>query len=225
MKNSWNLDELRAHIRARNGDPTALLEVVSSIDRSTQIFSYHLITARDALKGIIEEREDVSIKNLEFVFGISNRQDDYAYAKIVNEANVIGCIHAARSILDIFSHLINDLLLCSSLQPHICDIVKDHDALPDCDLKDHLGRLLTSYWFNYVSGFINTTKHRRLVPHKFSVSFLSGAAGIQLGAFEYKGTEFPVYTSTEVLQGVLDVKNAIVGCGRALNRMCITADA
>ena len=225
MKDSWNLDELRAHIRKREGDPAHLLDVVSSIDRSTLIFSYHLATARDALKGIIEETEEMSVKNLQFVFGAAENQAEYAHAKIINEANVIGCIYTARSIFDIFSHLVNDLLLGSSLRPHLCDIVTAHDALPQSGLKDQLGQLLASHWFKYVVGFVNTTKHRKLVKHQFSVSFLSGASAVQLAAFEFKGTEFPTYTTTEVLQGVLEVKNSLIGCGQTLNRMCIRAVA
>ena len=146
-------------------------------------------------------------------------------SKIVNEANVIGCIHAARSIFDIFSHPINGLLLGSRIPAHVCDISKAHEALLQSELKDQIGKLLATDWYNYVVGFINTTKHRKLVPHKFSVSFESDAAGIQLGSFEYKGTTFPSYWGTEVLQGVLEVKNSVVVCGRALNRLCIAANA
>lgn len=223
MKESWNLGELRAHIR-EIGD-LSLIDTVDSIDRATQIFDYHLFTARDALKGIIDENDPSGMKNMEFIFGISERQDDYALAKLVNEANVIGCIHAVRSIFDIYSHLVNGLLLNKGIPDHTCDIVKAHDALPPSALKDCISQLLASDWYNYVVGFINTTKHRRLIRHKFSVSFVTAAAGIQFDTFEYRGRVFPTYWANEVLQGSLDVKNSVIACGRALNRLCIAADA
>lgn len=223
MREQWSLEELRAHIRG--GGDHALLDVVNSIGRAAEIFTYHLFTARDALNGIIDESHPAGFKNLQFVLGASERQDEYAYAKIVNEANVIGCIHAARSIFDIFSHLVNGLLLGSSIPTHVCDIAKAKEALPQSELKDHISSLLASDWYNYVVGFINTTKHRRFVPHQFSVSFESDAAGIKLESFEYNGRQFPAYWGTEVLQGVLAVKNSVVACGRALNRVCISRNA
>ncbi len=223
MKESWNIEDLRTHIRKGGG--LALLDVVDSVDRATQIFAYHLVTARDALAGIVDESDPSGFKNVEFVFGVSEHQEDYAYAKLVHEANVIGCIHAARSIYDIFSHLVNGLLLTSSIPAHLCDISRVYEALPPSDLKNQLSKLLASDWYNYVVGFINTTKHRNLVPHKFSVSFESDVAGIQLGSFEYKGKTFPAYWGTEVLKGALEVKNSIIACGRALNRLCATANA
>lgn len=223
MREPWNLEDLRAHIR-EGGDPS-LLDVVNSIGRANDIFAYHLYTARDALKGIVDESDPSGIENLQLVLGASERQDDYAYAKLVNEANVIGCIHAARSIFDMFSHLVNGLLLRSSIPAHVCDIAKANQALPQSELKDHITSLLASDWYNYVVGFINTTKHRNLVSHQFSVSFESDVAGIKIGSFEYNGRSFPAYWGTEVLQGVLDVKNSVIACGRALNRMCIAANA
>ncbi len=222
MRESWELDELRSHIRG-SGAP-ALLEVLNSIDHAIQIFRYHLFTARDSLKGIVDESDPSGTNNIALVLGTSERQDEYAYAKLVNEANVIGCIHAARSIFDIFSHLVNDLLLGSSIPAHLCDITKAHEALPQSELKDNLGKLLSSDWYNYVVGFINTTKHRKLVKHMYSVSFDTDAAGIQFGSFEYKGKVYPAYWCTEILQGVLEVKNTVIDCGQALNRACTEAN-
>ena len=215
----WNLEELRAHVRKTRGEHE-LLEVIHSLDRAIAIFRYHLVTARDALKGIVDEENPTGMENTSFVFGASDRQGEYARAKVVNEANVIACIHTSRNIFDIFAHLANGLLLEPPIPLHLCDVVKVQSALPESELKSQLGDLLGSDWFNYVVGFVNTTKHRRLVQHQFSVSFEHGMSGIRLGSFEYKGRAFPSYWGTEVLQGALEVKNRIVDCGRALNQVC-----
>ena len=224
MSPSWNLEELREHVR-RIGGEDDLLEIIHSIDRAILIFRYHLFTARDALKGIIDETDPTGIINTSFVFGASDRQEEYVYAKIVNEANVIGCIHAVRSIYDIFAQLANGLLLNCSIPLHLCDVGRVQESIPKSELKTQLGKLLDSDWFNYIVGFINTTKHRRLVQHQFSVSFEHGIAGIRLGAFEYKGRSFPSYWGTEVLQGALEVKNTVIDCGRALNQLCGATNA
>jgi hypothetical protein len=224
MSSAWNLEALRAHIRGLGCDEMPLLEVVDSIDRATLIFRYHLFTARDALKGIVDESDPAGLKNMALVFGTSEQQKEYSYAKLVSEANIIGCIHAVRSIFDIFSHLVNRLILSKPIPLYLCDIGKVHEAMPQSELKDQLGQLLRSDWFNYVSGFINTTKHRKLVLHGFSVSFEENIAGVRVGAFEYKGKTYPAYWGTEVLQGVVEVKNTVIACGRTLNRLCTTTN-
>lgn len=43
----------------RGKDPEPLQELVDSLARSVDIFTYHLVTARDALKGIVDERQSV----------------------------------------------------------------------------------------------------------------------------------------------------------------------
>jgi hypothetical protein len=120
-----------------------------------------------------------------------------------------------------FSQLVNGLVLSSSIPIEDCNISKVVKKMPESELKRCLAELLESHWFAFVAGFVNTTKHRQLVQHQFSISFEEGAVGIQIGAFEYKGKQFPPYWSDEVLRGVVSVKNKVVDCGCALNAMCL----
>jgi hypothetical protein len=214
MSTPWNLDQLREHIRRQGADTEFLLEVANSLGRSVDIFRYHLFTARDALKGIVDDSHSV-IDALDLVFG--ERQHAYRYATLVSEAHIHGCFYVARSMFDMFAQLVNGLVLNSSIPVDRCDIWKVHKALAASDLKAQIEQLLDSAWFDYTSAFVNTIKHRRLVQHSFTVSFEDNVAGIRIGAFEYEGTPYPRYSVNEVLHGVLDVKNRIVGCGRALN--------
>jgi hypothetical protein len=222
---TWNLAELETYVRGvASGDGEAL-EIIRSIDRGVQIFRYHMVTGRDALNGIVNTDEPHGEQNLMLVLGASANQEEFAYAKIVSEANLIGCIYTARSLLDIFSHLINRLVLRSSLPVRDCDIRSATKALPKCELKGKLEALISSPWFGYVSAFVNTAKHRQLVQHTMSISFKENVAGIRIGAFQYGSTEYPACWANEFLQGVIDIKNSVVVCGCTLNRMLLRSDA
>ena len=196
------------------------MEVTDSLGRSVDIFHYHLFTARDALKGILDDSHSM-VEALDLAFG--EQRHAYHHATLVSEAHIHGCFHVARNMFDMFQ-LVNGLVLNPAIPVERCDIWKVHEALASSDLREEIGQLLESAWFSYVSGFVNTIKHRRLVQHSFTVSFEDNVAGIRIGAFEYRGKSHPPYSVNEVLHGVLDVKNRIVGCGRALN-VLIRADA
>jgi len=84
-------------------------------------------------------------------------------------------------------------------------------------LRSRLEILVQSDWFAYVTAFVNTTKHQRLVQHALSVSLEQNRVGIQMGSFSYRGKPYAGYWGLEVLQGALEVKNTITECGRLLN--------
>lgn len=214
---AWNLDLLREQIRKVHAEPDPILDIVFSIDRSTRIFRYHMATARDALKGIVSENKAGDADTLLLVFGISEKQGDFEYAKVVSEAHIIGCLHTARGLWDLFAQLVNALVLPKPLPIAACDINRVAAALPQSQLKTAIDSLLASHWYRYVQSYINTTKHRRLVQHLVSVSSAENRAGVKLGAFSYGNQSFKEYWGTEVLEGAIEVKNSIIACGRLLN--------
>jgi hypothetical protein len=221
---AWNLADLRAHIRSTQAEPLPALEIVSSIDRSVRIFRYHMTTARDALKGVVNEVQPSGKENLLLVLGASEQQDEFEYAKVVSEAHLIGCLHTARGLWDLLAQLLNSTAIQTPLPISVCDIAKVATALPDSPLKVRVNELLSSQWYRYVSAFINTTKHRQLVQHMLSVSFAEDRAGICVGAFTYGGTTFDAYWGTQVLEGAIEVKNGIIACGRLLNQVVLARD-
>lgn len=217
MSDSWNIEALRQYISAGHVPESPSLEIVDSLDRYVRIFVYHLISARDAMKEVIHTNDPYGIENTKYLFGASERQEDFYKAMTVTEANTLGCIHATRAIYDVFSQLLNHLLLSGELSERACSIVSVEKLLPRSDVKQILTDLLSSQWFAYVSAFINTAKHRRLVGQLFHVSFESPSARVEVPAFAYEGQSFASHTLEEILRGVVDVKNAVVHCGRALN--------
>ncbi|MEX1014920.1 MAG: hypothetical protein WDZ80_07230 [Candidatus Paceibacterota bacterium] len=122
---------------------------------------------------------------------------------------------------DVFSHLVNGLVLDKPLKIRECNIKKIEEKLTNSDLKTEISQLRNSHWFQYINAFINTAKHRGLVQHAFQVSLVDEASGIRLASFEYDASKFPSYSVDELLKGVLEVKNRIVECGRLLNRHVI----
>lgn len=213
---AWNLDELRKQVRATREDSGEILDLISSVDRSARIFVYHMASARDAMKGLYGEGRSEAEKLL-FVFGASDRQHDFEHAKIVSEAHIIGCLHTARGIWDLFAQLLNALVIPRPLPIAVCDIGRVARALPPSPLSEAVNRAIADDWYSYVMAFTNTTKHRRLVQHLVSVSCEQQRSGIKLAAFEYNKRAFPAYWDMEVLEGAIQVKNGIIECGRLLN--------
>ncbi len=217
MSDSWDIRALRTYISNAPGRTSTSLDVLNSLDRYVQIFLYHLFNARDAMKGIIHTVDPYGMENSKYIFGASERRSDYDKAMTVTEANTLGCIHATRAIYDVFSQLLNDLLLSGALGEGECEIAIVAKRLPESEVKKILTELLNSQWFAYISAFVNTAKHRRLVGQLFQVSFEDASARMEIPAFEYRDRSFASYTLENVLRGVVEVKNAIVYCGRALN--------
>jgi len=219
-RTAWNLLELRSRVRVLQSNPDQTLELISSIERNIRIFRYHIATARDAFNGIINDAEPQGPENLKLFIGLSDRQEDFAIARIVSEANVIGCLHTARNLWDLFGQLVNSLVLVTPLASRVANIHSVAAAMPPSALKDRLNALLSSHWFKYVVAFSNTTKHRQLVPHVMTVSVEQNRVGFQVAAFRYDSKSFRDYWGHEVLDGAIEVQNAILDCGQLLNVAC-----
>lgn len=220
MSNKWNLQELRTHVENRS-NATRMLNVIRSIDRSNLIFNYHAFTAKEALDSMVGDSDSTDIELAKYVFGIHEQQEEKVKNDLVGEASIISSIYTIRSIYDMFSHLVNGLILADKFSEHDCDIKKVSKALPNSNLQQKLSSLLSSDWFKYIDGFVNTTKHRNLVGHSFTISFQENKVGARLSGFTYKNDTHQPYWAHDVLDGIVIVKNDLVGCGIALNDHCL----
>lgn len=218
MSTAWNLKELRSYVRTNRASDRLTLELIDSVSRIDSIFVYHLTTARDALKGILNYEEPQGAENMMLVLGGSDRQEDFYYAKVVSEANLIGCIHTARNLLEIFAQLVNLISLGNSIEIAKCTPKAVAARLPEGELKTMFQELLLSHWLKYTYAFTNTIKHRQLVQHQVSISLADNVVGIKIGAFEYDHDSYQAYWANEFLQGVIDLKNGTIDLGRALSR-------
>jgi len=184
-----------------------------------------MATARDALNGIVNDAEPQRQENFMLILGMSEKHEEFAFAKLVGEANVIACLHTARNMWDMFAQLANALILEKPISVGACDIGRVLDAMPPSELETRLRILLDSHWYKYVAAFSNTAKHRRLVQHSMTVSIEENRIGFRIGAFSYGDKSFPAYWGHEVLEGAIEVKNGIIECGRLLNTVYIGEDA
>lgn len=156
----WNLKELRDYVRRLPGDRQFVLNVISSLDWSDQIFRYHFFEARDTLRAIPIDKDPNSIKNHELMFSSS---DEHDWNMLVVRANVIACIHTVRNAYDHLAQLCNALLVVPQIPVEKCDLHKVRDRLPQSALRQELDMLTASQWFKYVAAYSNTSKHRVLV--------------------------------------------------------------
>lgn len=218
---AWRIKELKEHISRRFPQRSAeIVELVDSIDRYTLLFRYHSMTARDALDDFVDKNEPAGRRNMELVLGSSEDYGEYAYAKIVQEANLIGAISTVRSSLDVFAQLVNELVLSGSIQVQDCTVNRVRERLSPGQLKTALDSLLDSSEYRYISGFTNTVKHRRLVRHAFYILFEENRAEVSVGEFTFQKQSFPRRWGIDALQDAHAVSNHLIGCGKALNLEC-----
>ena len=196
------------------GDRDFVLSAISSLDWSDRIFRYHFCEARDALRAIPVDRDDpASFKNHELLFMSS---EEHEKNMLIVRANVIACIHTVRNAYDHLAQLCNALLLSPTIPIDKCDFHKVRERLKPSQLKEEFCTLSASPWFKYIGAYSNTSKHRALVQQSIHLSYADGVAGIRAEAFTHDQTYGP-YMVGDLLEGVLQVKNHILACGKALN--------
>ena len=214
---AWDLAALRAHLRVNAADFDFANEVVRSLGQDVSIFRYHMATARDALKGTVDEEHPGGPENFRLIFSVSKKSDEFNFARIVSEAHLISCLHTARGMWDHFAQLLNLIAVAPPISISKCDISRVVACLPASPLRQQISSTLSSQWYRYVMAFVNTAKHHRLIQHVFSVSTEENRAGVKVGAFTYESESFPAYWGTEVLEGAIEVKNQVIEAGRLLN--------
>ena len=222
---AWSLQALRTHVSSKYKNADPILATIASIDRCTRIFGYHVVSARDALKGLVDERDASSPENWLLALGGSERQEEFALARVVSEAHILGCLHTVRSLLDIFAQLAKQLLQPLPLAVENCDAKTLVKVMLNSPLRARLASLLRSDWGKYVIAFVNVTKHRQLIEHTMTISSEENRVGIRLMGFSYARENFSSYWAPDVLRGAMEVKNAVVELGRMLNQAVIARDA
>src|SRR5688572_30550156 len=149
----WNLEQLRAYIKTVPRRQEAALDAVNSIDRYDTIFTYHMVTARNAMAGLIDEAPGSELTNVKYVFGIAEKQADFNLAKVVSQAHILGCVHTVRAMCDVFAQVVNALAINSPFTVADCSLIRVTNRLPICTLKKDMDSLVASHWFKYVAAF------------------------------------------------------------------------
>ncbi|MBX8550684.1 hypothetical protein K5D68_13880 [Pseudomonas cichorii] len=218
MINAWNLQELRESIAINQPkEKTPLIEITNSLGRSREIFEYHKRLARDAFGAFDTTNDPTGIIFFEHLCGASEQEELLYDANLASEANLIACISVTRNVFDSFGQLLNGLVVGHPRKGnlYIHDII---NLLPPSELKDELGKAISSTWYEYINAFMNTVKHRQLIKHNPSISFIDNRHGGKVDGFRYKDKPYSERWAMDVLQGTVDLQNSLGACGRALNR-------
>lgn len=219
MTTNWNLNELRERVIANfPSNSKKPVELINSIGRSCEIFEYHKCLARDAFEAFSKENDPNGVKFFSHAFNCVEDDDSFWQARLVSEANLIACVGITRNSFDSFGQLLNNLVLPTPCTGNFY-VYQVSEALPHGRLRNELKEALSSEWFKYLNAFINTAKHRQLITHSPSISFVDGNRGGKVVGFEYKNSRYPEYWAHEVLEGTVAVQNSLVSCGRLLNSL------
>ncbi len=211
----WSLDPLREYIQSSDlADKGRPLNIISSIDRSVQIFNYHISTAKDANNRLTPNTPKEA---LELVLTPPERLESIYLDKLIVQANIQGAVHSVRAIFDIFAQLLNCLVLSDAIPVHSCNLIRATDKLKQSFLKIHLRELQESKEYSYVNAMVNTIKHRNLVLFGAQVSLVTDEAGVQFQSFQYDNKNYPALWSEQVLQHASVVMNSVISAGQLLN--------
>lgn len=235
MNNAWDVPALQEWIQKERSSNTKAVELLRSLSRSSKIFGYHMKLARDAFADF---QDDDHLKMTVGIFSFGDDEGEgeaFIHAILVSEANLIASISVVRNSYDIFAQVVNTLVLGNRFEFHDCNIHGVYRELEPSELKTTLGRVLFSGWYYYLSDFTNTIKHRQLLKHDPSISFVKDISGVMVERFTYERPisiktgkkydkfgehrSYPSYWGREVLQGVIEVHNEIRACGQAVNRL------
>lgn len=125
-------------------------------------------------------------------------------AGLKSETYIESAAQILHSLADIVCQIINQAVLESqfdegevSIKKIIGELQKDNSKK---DIKTALEQLRNSYEFKYISAFVNTIKHRRLLYTDYYAEFGQGKTntmGVRFLSFEYgKGKNLQKYSDT-----------------------------
>jgi len=230
----WDVPALVEWVQRERAGDLKTVELLGSLSRSSRIFRYHMVLARDAFKDF---KDDDHLKMTVGMFG-ADEDEGVAFenAKLVSEANLIASINVVRNSYDIFAQVVNSLVLDNPFKVHDCNIHGVCRTLAPSELKTTLERVVSSGWYYYLSDFTNTIKHRQLLKHDPSISFVENISGGKIERFTYERPiqpsaksktsnrfgehrSHPSYWVRDVLQGAVEVHNEIRACGQFVSRM------
>lgn len=212
----WKIAELKRHITELDTSFHRLTETVDSLYRATNICEFHVRQCRDLLAKFEHDSKDLTV--LKRVLSAGEIRFEAEQEILAAEAHLVAAINAARSMFDVFSHLVNALLLNSKLSERSCSVEGVTKQLPPCELKVQLETLIDGYWYRYLVAFINTSKHRTLIPQHYRFNTEEKRGGIFVRKFHYNKADYDQQWAYEVLTATHELKNALPALGRTLNK-------
>ncbi|MGN7170835.1 hypothetical protein ACTHSJ_33745 [Paenibacillus cellulositrophicus] len=141
------------------------------------------------------------------------------------EADMESALQAVHSMPDVIAQIVNLTIDLGMNVGHVS--IKSvrrvlNNQFPQLhNMLTRIDALLSSNEFKYVEGFVNTTKHRRLINITAQGYFGAGTQnryGLKYESFEYNGDVFPEMWFSEVSNDIIpNVIDMICDIGNELN--------
>lgn len=213
----WDFCKLKNHLDTLGEKREHYAEYIESVSRTIDIYEFHKCEAFELLTKL---EPDTPQEKMRLVFATGIERNKLEHSVIAVQAHLHAALHNARSMYDIFAQLLNALLIVEPKPIHKCHIQDVCAALPNSELKVALDKLLESYEYKYVSGFVNIIKHRNLVQCATELDLAEDKASIRVKHFYYAKSFYDQEWALNALSYSLAVKNNLIDLGLLLNREC-----
>lgn len=183
------------------------------------IANYHATESKNIILKLISKSSKkgyVEIAKLIFEGAAgTDKGKQFGIAVFKAEANMIAYAQSIHSLADIYSQIIYvSLNLDKKLEKPIPQmhrsIIKINKAISNIPeftkLHSELNCFLTSNQFEYLNAYVNTTKHRSLIPVKYSVFFekkIEPTHCFEIERFNYNGSTYKSKYSKEFIEADL----------------------
>lgn len=224
---TWKHGETKRLIEQHFGLPQAhrAIRASNSAHWKLVVASYHASEIQEIRKAVVPTHMETIKKILLHASG-SKKATGYIKSQFMTEAHLIACAQALHSIGDIMSHVIWYGTGLGSAAPDktrislggVISVLKTQGTAPG--VTKALECLRNSEAFAYLTAYVNTTKHRRLIDSHASASMDSSEPhyGFRIDSFRYEGIEYPkTWFDTLAEQYRNFVQDTIVNIGNTLN--------
>lgn len=233
---NWNRKELFDQVLQRHGKAQADLLKPSLISFKWKLFiaRYHADESKAIIGRLISHpSKDEYVEAIKLIFEQASGADkgrEFALALFQSEAHMIAYAQSLHSLADILSQIIYYSLnleknLKKPIGEDIRSLKKVNKGIKDISQfnKLHLevNNFLKSDKFRYLEAYVNTTKHRSLIPTIYSVDFVENidpTHGLKIAGFKYNGNPYETKWAKEFIETDLKyIEETFVNIGNKIN--------
>lgn len=214
---TWKTEELGELIKVKFGESVSEQSklFINSIAWKIDVANYHRTEAKNAFNGLFD-RNEIDIEAVFRQIFTDEKREELNKAILVCESNIVAAAYALHSIPEIIVQLIA-IVLNLGINVHDIKINKVLEKIIDSKLKNEIQSLIKRDDFIYLSDFVNTTKHIRLVSPIFQSEILGRYQGVIFKDFKYKKNEYHSKRDIDFLDELSDISYSILNIGSMLN--------
>lgn len=225
----WDLEALRGAVEARHGQDQRdlLAPCVESISERQFFAAYHFHQGMERVKAFLETRDD-RYAHIDLFLGSDEASQEFRTREMEAAAHLTACVQSVHAQSDILGHVLYYALgqnkdpskVLKDRQISLASVFKQ---LPPSELRSCLGQLIDHPDYQHLSALANHSKHRSIVPLRFSVDFTDPAGhrhGLRFRAFDHDGQSYPAVWAEDFLTREYSRQSfAIVDAGKELTAL------